>query len=63
MVDELLSSRKLQRATRLKLLELRRELQELRGERGVGKQDLPSSAVRWAMIIAKLYEVLDRFFE
>jgi ATP-dependent Clp protease ATP-binding subunit ClpA len=63
LIDELLSSRKLQRATRLGLLKLRRELQELRKERDVGTRDLTSELVRWSVIITKLYAILDRLFD
>lgn len=63
LVDELLSSRKLQRTTRLALLKLRRELQEIREERDVGKRDFAGIAMRWAVIVAKLYEILDRLAE
>jgi ATP-dependent Clp protease ATP-binding subunit ClpA len=63
LIDELLSSRKLQRSTRSKLLELRRELQELSKERDVGKRDLGLLALQWAAIAARLYEILDLFFK
>lgn len=61
-IDELLSSRKLQRATRLGLLKLRRELQELRVECDVGKVDLVTIAFRWAIVFSKLQDIFDRFF-
>jgi ATP-dependent Clp protease ATP-binding subunit ClpA len=63
LVDELLSSKKLQRSARMKLLRLRRELQELREERDVGRRDVAMLAIRWAMVITKLHDVLEHFFD
>lgn len=63
LIDELLSGRKLQRSTRLALLKLRRELQEIREERDVGRRDLVRDALRWAVAVTRLYEIFDRLID
>lgn len=63
LVDELLSGRGLQRSKRKTLLMLRRELQELRDECDVGKRDHTAVALRWAILIVRLYEFLDGFLK
>jgi hypothetical protein len=63
LIDQLLSGRTLQRSTRKKLVKLRRELAALRNKRDVDKVDVVTSAMRWAVAVARLTELLSQIFD